>query len=124
MQICKRNSSRHALTITTLTVMTSRAISTALYIFSDSGRTSVWNNWFLNTFDEYQLGILLVVLSFFIPQWKIWIRSLGIGLLIAECNQILNVFTLNSIPYTFNSPLDWTLTLIALLIVTLNILPL
>ncbi len=87
-----------------------------MYYASDSGKTALWDNWFLNTFDKYQLGFLLIVLSYFFQNTRSLLFAIGTGLLLAEANQIFNVFSFGIVPYEFQSMLDWLCTLIASLI--------
>ncbi len=100
-----------------ITILFTRSFSLLFYFLSDRGSSSLWNNWFLNTFDHYQLGFLLLAASYFILNRKgYFLRAFGLGLIIDEANQVLNVLTLNAIPYQYNSPLDWLLTCFFLLI--------
>lgn len=101
--------------IVIITTITARFSQLLLFYFSNGGKTSLWNNWFLNTFDHYQLGILLLIFSIFIKNsYKIIVMGIGIGLIIDETNSILNLISLGKIPYSFNSFSDLLMTIIAL----------
>ena len=107
--------------VTSAVVILSRVFSSLLYLASGSGKTALWNNWFLETFDEYQLGIILVVVSIFIrknQQLKRTLVACGLGLLNEEANQVLSAFSDELIPYQFNSGLDFLMTGVSLLVVT------
>src|SRR5438128_2069693 len=103
---------RRVLWLCLVTVVFSRLLSLILYYSSNSGKTALWNNWFLNTFDEYQFGFLLIVLSYFFDSARSVLFAIGIGLIIAEADQVLHVFSFDIVPYEFHSILDWLCTLI------------
>ena len=77
------------MTFVSIIAISSRILSSTLYFLSDSGKTTLWNNWFLNTFDEYQLGIVLVIASFLWKRGRLVkdiLLASGVGLLIAEAH--------------------------------------
>lgn len=101
----------------TITTIITRVLGLSFYYLSDYGKTSLWNNWFFNTFDHYQLGILILVVSHRTrSKLKHLLIGVGLGLLIDEAGQLVNIISLNKVTVEYNSITDWTMLLSSLFI--------
>lgn len=110
-----------------VTVVVIRLLTFSLYYLSGYGKTFLWNNWFLNTFDHYQLGIFIIGISLLTHfELKHLLFGIGLGLLIDETGQLVSILSLNRIVVQYNSAADWLSLIISLsfclLLLELNLL--
>lgn len=98
-----------------VTVVMVRLLTVSLYYLSSHGKTSLWNNWFLNTFDHYQLGLLIVIITILTNfKHKHLLAGIGLGLLIDEAGQLVNIFSINKTAVEYNPTTDWLSLIISL----------
>ncbi len=71
------------------TLVLSRAFNIGFYLFTNNGTSTIYNNWFINTFDHWQLGLVLIFISLIYVKRRAELLAIGLGLFIEDLTFII-----------------------------------
>ncbi|MCL4517753.1 MAG: hypothetical protein M1587_00985 [Thaumarchaeota archaeon] len=107
------------ISITAVTLICIRGLAVLAYSFSNHGTAFFWSNPLLDAFDHYQLGLVLLFASIFYKRRRTLIVGIGAGLVIDEANKMLNVLSFGRVPFSFDSELNYVLSIMGFLVFSL-----
>lgn len=72
-----------------ITFLTSRSFQILFFRLTNQGQDNLYNNWFVNKFDHWQIGLMLIFISIFNSKYKLQLLAIGLGLFIEDLTFIV-----------------------------------